>query len=189
MTPRVVILISGGGTNMETLICNSESIPIDIVGVISNKAHALGIAKAQHHGVKCHIAQTMDEIKCILDEMKPDLVCLAGFMRILPSTITKKYIIMNIHPALLPMYPGLHAQEKAINDKATHSGCTVHFVDSGVDTGPIILQRVVKVLSDDTSEILADRILQEEHIAYTDAVRLYAQKCIKYKPKECIIVH
>jgi phosphoribosylglycinamide formyltransferase-1 len=112
---------------------------------------------------------------------KNGLVCLAGFMRIISPEFVKKYKnrIINIHPALLPSFPGLDAQKQAVDYGSKYSGVTVHFVDSGVDTGPIILQKVVKVEDDDTEETLSKRILTKEHQAYPEAVRLFAEKKIK----------
>jgi phosphoribosylglycinamide formyltransferase-1 len=117
------------------------------------------------------------------------LVCLAGFMRIISPEFVKKYKnkMINIHPALLPSFPGLDAQKQAVMHGAKFSGCTVHFVDSGVDTGPIILQKMVKVLDSDTEETLSKRILVKEHQAYPEAVRLFAENKIKISGRKTII--
>ncbi|PIN96883.1 MAG: phosphoribosylglycinamide formyltransferase, partial [Nitrosopumilus sp. CG10_big_fil_rev_8_21_14_0_10_33_7] len=120
---------------------------------------------------------------------KNGLVCLAGFMRIISPEFVKKYKnrIINIHPALLPSFPGLDVQKQAIDYGVKYSGCTVHFVDSGVDTGPIILQLVVKIRNNDTEKTLSKRILAKEHQAYPEAVRLFAEKKIKIVGRKTII--
>lgn len=166
------VLISGRGSNMEALIRGADGYTVK--AVISNKPEAAGIAIAQGLGVHCIVEPSLDGIAGILDDLKPDLVCMAGFMRILPAEVTERHRIMNIHPSLLPKYPGLHAVRQAIKDGATHTGCTVHFADAGVDTGRIISQAVVKVEPGDTEDVLAARILEHEHVLYVDAVRWYA---------------
>ena len=120
---------------------------------------------------------------------KNGLVCLAGFMRILSPEFVKKYKnkIINIHPALLPAFPGLDAQKQAIEYGAKYSGCTVHFVDDGVDTGPVIIQAVVKVKNNDTEKTLSERILKKEHQMYPEAVRLFAEKKIRISGRKTII--
>lgn len=180
----VVILISGRGSNMEALLKSIHSgvIQANALAVISNKPTAPGLEIAKRFGIECIVEESLDNLDSVLAACSPDLVCLAGFMRILPSNITAKYTIMNIHPSLLPLYPGLRAPEQAIKDKAKYSGCTVHFVEEGVDTGPIILQEVVPVLDSDTPEILADRILEKEHIIYSQAVNAFIQGRLSRTP-------
>ncbi len=172
-----------------------EKIPINPAIVISNKPDAKGLKIAQKLGVKTEIIESKGfngsraeydkKIISVLNKNgvtpKNGLVCLAGFMRIISPDFVKKYKnrIINIHPALLPSFPGLDAQKQAVDYGSKYSGVTVHFVDSGVDTGPIILQKVVKVDDDDTEETLAKRILAKEHQAYPEAVRLFAEKKIK----------
>lgn len=168
---RVCVLISGRGSNMEALVSGADGYTVE--AVISNKPEAAGIRLARDRGVRCLVEPSLDGIAGILDSLKPDLVCLAGFMRILPADITERHRIMNIHPSLLPKYPGLHAVRQALEDGATHTGCTVHFADAGVDTGRIISQAVVKVEPGDTEEELAARILEYEHQLYVAAVRWY----------------
>lgn len=185
-TGRIVILISGRGTNMERLIqaCQAGEIPAQVVRVISDNPEARGLQRAQSYGVPTVVvparafpdraafeAALLEAVR----EAAPDLICLAGFMRILSPRFVQayRYRIMNIHPALLPSFPGLHAQRQALEYGVKVSGCTVHFVDEGVDTGPIIVQKAVPVLEDDTEETLAARILQKEHEAYPEAVRLF----------------
>jgi phosphoribosylglycinamide formyltransferase-1 len=170
-------------------------ISINPAIVISNKPDAKGLKIAQKLGVKTEIIESKGfkgsrteydkKIISVLTKNgvtpKNGLVCLAGFMRIISPEFVKKYKnrIINIHPALLPSFPGLDAQKQAVDYGSKYSGVTVHFVDSGVDTGPIILQKVVKVEDDDTEETLSKRILTKEHQAYPEAVRLFAEKKIK----------
>ena len=172
-----------------------KKIPINPAIVISNKPDAKGLVIAQKLGVKTEVIESKGfkgsraeydkKIITVLNKNgvtpKNGLVCLAGFMRIISPEFVKKYKnrIINIHPALLPSFPGLDAQKQAVDYGSKYSGVTVHFVDSGVDTGPIILQKVVKVEDNDTEETLARRILAKEHQAYPEAVRLFAERKIK----------
>ncbi len=172
-----------------------KKIPINPAIVISNRPDANGLKIAQRLGVKTQVVESKGfkgsrweydkKIISVLTKngvtQKNGLVCLAGFMRIISPNFVKKYKnkIINIHPALLPSFPGLDAQKQAVRYGSKYSGCTVHFVDLEVDTGPIILQKMVKVLDDDTEETLAKRILVKEHQAYPEAVRLFAENKIK----------
>lgn len=172
-----------------------KKIPINPAIVISTRADARGLKIAQKLGVKTEIIESKgfkgsrwDYDKKIITVLtkngvtqKNGLVCLAGFMRIISPEFVKKYKnkIINIHPALLPSFSGLDAQKQTVEYGSKYSGCTVHFVDSGVDTGPIILQKIVKISDDDTEETLAKRILAQEHQAYPEAVRLFAENKIK----------
>ena len=194
---KLAILISGRGSNMQAILnsIKKQSIPINPVIVISNKPTARGLRIAKRYGVKTEIVESKgfqgsrwEYDQKIIDVLsryritpKNGLICLAGFMRILSPEFIKKYKnrILNIHPAILPAFPGLDAQKRAIDSGVRYSGCTVHFVDEGVDTGQIIVQEVVKVRSDDTEETLAKRILAKEHKAYPKAIRLVAEKKIK----------
>jgi len=167
-----------------------KKIPVNPAVVISNKPDAKGLNIAKKLGVKTEVVDSQDfkgdrleydkKIITVLEKynVTPEngLVCLAGFMRIISPEFIRKYKnrIMNIHPALLPAYPGLHAQRQALEGGAKYSGCTVHFADEEVDHGPIILQSVVKVKDDDTEESLSKRILAQEHKIYPEAVRLFA---------------
>lgn len=169
---RVCVLISGRGSNMEALIGGADNYTVEMV--ISNKPDAPGLKVAERLGIPCIVRESLHEIEYILYKMRPDLVCMAGFMRILPAHVTDEYRVMNIHPSLLPKYPGLRAVKQALDDGAVYSGCTVHFADSGVDTGKIIAQDIVAVERDDTAETLAARILEREHKLYVEAVRWYA---------------
>ena len=183
---RMVILISGRGTNMARLIEATQKgeIPAVVVCVFSDNLSARGITVAESMGVSTRVVDASafpdrsSFFKKLLEEVKavePDLICLAGFMKILPPEFIRAFPgrIMNIHPALLPSFPGLHAQRQALEYGVKISGCTVHFVDEGVDTGPIIVQKAVPVLEDDTVQTLAQRILEQEHQAYPEAVRLF----------------
>ena len=180
-----------------------KKIPINPAIVISNKLDAKGLKIAQRLGIKTEVIESKDfkgsrveydkKIISALEKHgvtpKNGLVCLAGFMRIISPEFVKKYKnrIINIHPALLPAFPGLDAQKQAIDYGSKYSGCTVHFVDSGVDTGPIILQSIVKIKNGDTEKTLSKRILAKEHQAYPEAIRLFAEKKIKISGRKTII--
>ncbi|MCI4432548.1 MAG: phosphoribosylglycinamide formyltransferase [Nitrosopumilus sp.] len=199
------ILISGRGSNMEYILksIKQKKIPINPVIVISNKSDAKGLEIAQKLGVKTEIIESNDfkgnkfeydkKIIRVLEKygVTPSngLVCLAGFMRIISPEFVKKYKnrIINIHPALLPSFPGLHAQKQAIDYGSKYSGCTVHFVDSEVDTGPIILQAIVKIKKEDTEKTLSKRILKKEHQIYPEVIRLFAEKKIEVLGRKTII--
>jgi phosphoribosylglycinamide formyltransferase-1 len=180
-----------------------KKIPINPAVIISNKSDAKGLKIAQKLGIKTEVIKSkdfkgsrLDYDKKIISTLekygvtpKNGLVCLAGFMRIISPEFVKKYKnrIINIHPALLPAFPGLDAQKQAIEYGSKYSGCTVHFVDSGVDTGPIILQSIVKIRKGDTEKTLSKRILAKEHQAYSEAIRLFAEKKIKISGRKTII--
>lgn len=180
-----------------------RNIPINPAIVISNKQDALGLKIAQKLGVKTEVilsenfkGNRSEYDKLVMQCLKKygvtpknGLVCLAGFMRIISPEFVKVYKnrILNIHPALLPSFPGLHSQKQAVEYGAKFSGCTVHFVDSGMDTGPIILQSVVKVKDDDTENTLAKRIIVQEHKIYPQAVKLFAEGKIKIRGRKTII--
>jgi phosphoribosylglycinamide formyltransferase-1 len=180
-----------------------KKIPINPAIIISNKPDAKGLKIAQKMGIKTEVIESKNfkgsrleydkKIISILEKYgvtpKNGLVCLAGFMRIISPEFVKKYKnrIINIHPALLPAFPGLDAQKQAINNGVKYSGCTVHFVDSGVDTGPIILQFVLKIRNNDTEKTLSKRILAKEHQAFPEAVRLFAENKIKVVGRKTII--
>jgi len=171
-----------------------QNIPIKPAIVISNKPSANGLKIARILGVQTEIVESKafqgtiweydQKIIHVLSKCditpKNSLICLAGFMRILSPEFIKKFKnrILNIHPSILPAFPGLDAQRQAIESGASHSGCTVHFVDEGVDTGPILVQETVKIKNDDTEKTLSKRILAKEHKAYPEAVRLVAEKKI-----------
>ncbi len=162
---------------------STEPPPARVVLVVSNVPGAAALARAEAAGVAARPIAWMRrvgdrvtferELQASLDEHGVDLICLAGFMRILSPAFTRRWAgrIVNVHPSLLPAFRGLHAQRQALQAGATTSGCTIHLVDAGVDTGRIVLQRRVPVLPDDDEHTLADRILEQEHLAYPEAVR------------------
>ncbi len=196
MLLKLAILISGRGSNMRAILraIKKQNIPIVPTVVISNKPSARGLRIARGLDVKTEIVESKgfqgsrweydQKIIGVLNKYgvmpKNSLICLAGFMRILSPEFIKKFKnrILNIHPSILPAFPGLDAQRQAIESGVSHSGCTVHFVDEGVDTGQIIVQETVKIKNDDTEETLSKRILAKEHIAYVKAVKLIAEKKI-----------
>ena len=196
------ILISGRGSNMESILkaIKKKKIPINPAVVISNKPNAKGLAIAKKMGIQTEVIESSKykgkrlqydkEIISILKKYKVTpsngLVCLAGFMRIISPYFIKKYKnkILNIHPALLPAFPGLDAQKQAIEFGSKFSGCTVHFVDEGVDTGPIIIQEIVKINNNDTEKSLSKKILVKEHEIYPKAVELFAKKKISIKGRK-----
>ncbi len=185
---RVVVFISGGGSNMLALAkaAAEPDFPAEIVAVISDKPDAGGLAKAQALGIDtfCFARKDYDSkdaheaaILSQLAHLAPDIVCLAGYMRLLSATFINAYEgrIINIHPSLLPLFPGLHTHQRAIDAGMKTAGCTIHFVTEGMDEGPVILQAQVPVLADDTAETLAARVLVEEHKSYPAALRLVAE--------------
>jgi len=182
------VLISGGGSNLQSIIDAIEAKTLDakIEVVLSNKADAFGLARAKKHGIPIEFLdhkgypsrETYDRaVVDLLHARGVELVVLAGFMRLLSPVFIKAYSnrIMNIHPALLPAFPGLHVQKKAVEHGVRCAGCTVHFVNEECDEGPIIIQAVVSVFADDSEETLAARILQQEHRIYPRAIQLYAE--------------
>ena len=187
---------------MESILkaIKKKKIPINPAVVISNKPNAKGLAIAKKMGVQIEIVDSSKykgkrlqydkKIISILKKYKVTpsngLVCLAGFMRIISPYFIKEYKnkILNIHPALLPAFPGLDAQKQAIEFGSKFSGCTVHFVDEGVDTGPIIIQEVVKISNNDTEKSLSKKILVKEHVIYPKAVELFAKKKISIKGRK-----
>jgi phosphoribosylglycinamide formyltransferase 1 len=184
---KLGVLISGSGSNLQSIIDNIEkgSLKAAIKIVISNKPDAFGITRAKKHGIPFVVLKNGDfkskedfdsQLIKILKDNNVDLVILAGFMRIISPAFLKAFPqrVLNIHPALLPSFPGLHGQKQAFDYGVKFSGCTVHFVDEGMDTGPIIIQSVVPVLDDDTEETLAARILKEEHKIYPQAIQFFA---------------
>ena len=181
---RLGILISGRGSNFEAIARNiaAGSIPAEIAVVIANRPEARGLETALRLGLNavCIPSKGLDrEIydRMLLEELSRhsvDLICLAGYMRLLSATFIRRFPnrILNIHPSLLPSFPGLDAQHQALDHGVKISGCSVHFVDEGLDAGPIILQSAVEVLDGDSAETLSARILQEEHRIYSEAIRL-----------------
>ena len=190
---------------MESILksIKKKKIPINPAVVISNKSNAKGLKIAKKLGINIEVIESRNfkgsraqyDKKIITTLTKHGvtprngLVCLAGFMRIISPEFVKKYKnrMINIHPALLPAFPGLDSQKQALDHGAKYSGCTVHFVDTEMDTGPIIIQAVIKVKENDTEDTLAKRILKEEHRIYPEAVNLFARKKIKVSGRRTII--
>jgi phosphoribosylglycinamide formyltransferase-1 len=184
---RIVILISGRGSNMEAIVreCAHQRWPAQVVAVIANRPHAAGLRFASEHGIATAVVDhrgfdTREAFDAALaeaiDVQRPDLVLLAGFMRILGAAFVRRYEgrMLNIHPSLLPAFPGLDTHHQALAAGVRFSGCTVHFVRAEVDAGPIIVQGVVPVRIEDTVETLAARVLQAEHRCYPPALELVA---------------
>lgn len=197
---RLGVLISGSGTNLQAIIDRTVTGELDaeVACVISNKAGAVGLERARKHGIAAiHLdhrsfsgrSEYDAALAKTLQEFNVDLVILAGFMRIVTPVLLDAFPnrVMNIHPALLPSFPGLDAQKQALDYGAKLSGCTVHFVDAGTDTGPIILQAVVPVLEDDTEESLSKRIHHEEHKLYPAAIQLFAESRLKVEGRRVVI--
>ncbi|NSW76325.1 MAG: phosphoribosylglycinamide formyltransferase [Candidatus Atribacteria bacterium] len=200
MHKKIVVLVSGRGTNLQALIdaVKNGTIPGRITLVISDNPHAYALERARKEniptvildyasfpGKKAYETALLD----ILTKEGPDLICLAGYMRIVGREIVARYRhrILNIHPSLLPAFPGLEAQKQAVEYGVKVSGCTVHFVDEGMDTGPIVLQAACPVLDDDTPETLSARILQYEHQIYPQAVRLFLEGKLSIEGRKVLV--
>jgi phosphoribosylglycinamide formyltransferase-1 len=181
---RVVVLLSGRGSNFQAIA--EAQLPIEIVAVISNRPHAAGLDTARARGIPAiafdhteHSDRAAFDV-LLADEIerhRPDLVVLAGYMRILSPAFIARFEgrLLNIHPSLLPMFPGLHTHERALAEGVKVHGCTVHFVTADLDHGPIVIQAAVPVRSDDTAATLAARVLAQEHRIYPQAVRWFAE--------------
>ncbi len=179
---KTAVFISGTGTNFKSLIKFSKlrKSPIEIRCVISDNINSKGLIYAKKYGINKNIFNFVKDKKKaekktleFLKKNQIELICLAGFMRILSNTFIKKFDgkILNIHPSLLPKYKGLNTHQRVINNKENFSGCTVHFVNSKLDSGKIIMQKKIKVYKSDNSRSLAKRILKEEHILYPKAIK------------------
>lgn len=199
---NIAVFISGRGSNFLALLKNIEKGVLkncQIAVVFSNNPNAKGLEYAAKAGIKTIVIPSKNrsdrveydkEIINALSEYNVDLICLAGYMRIVTEELVEAYKnkIINIHPALLPSFPGLHAQKQALDYGIKVSGCTVHFVDGGMDTGPIILQKTVPVYDNDTEDTLSARILEQEHTAYSEAVALYAAGRLKVSGRKVEIL-
>jgi len=195
---KLGILLSGRGSNFEAIARNVQagSIPAGIAVVISNKQEAVGLARAKEMGLQTRFIPSKGkereafdrEVVAVLKEFRVDLVCLAGFMRILSPYFVCEFPrrILNIHPALLPSFPGEDAQRQALEHGVKYTGCTVHLVNEGMDTGPIVCQAVVPVLDADTVETLAARILQEEHRIYSEAICLLLEDKLRFEGRRVL---
>jgi phosphoribosylglycinamide formyltransferase-1 len=186
---RIVILISGRGSNMRSIVetCLAEKWPAQVVAVIANRADAGGLRYAHDRGIatqvvdhKVHPSREVFDATLMqaIDAHQPDVLVLAGFMRILGAAFVRHYEarMLNIHPSLLPAFPGLHTHQRAIEAGCKVAGATVHFVTAELDHGPIVAQAVVPVLAEDTAESLADRVLLREHEMYPRALRWFVEE-------------
>jgi phosphoribosylglycinamide formyltransferase-1 len=189
---KIGVLVSGRGSNLQAVIdaIEAKKIKAEIAVVISNIPGVMALDRAKKHGIKAVVIDSSEhsdkssyekQVIKALEDNNVGLVCLAGYMKLLSSELVHHFKgkIMNIHPALLPAFPGLHVQKKALEYGVKYSGCTVHFVDEGCDTGPIIIQAVVPVLDSDTEETLSARILEQEHKIYPEAIRLFSEGILK----------
>jgi phosphoribosylglycinamide formyltransferase-1 len=197
---KIAVLISGRGSNMQSIVeaCKRGYINAKVSIVLSNRAEAPGLEFARSENIETvvlpHKAFPVREdydrqVVDILQQKQVDLICLAGFMRLLSSVFVSAFPnrIMNIHPALLPSFPGLHAQKQAVEYGVKVTGCTVHFVDEGLDSGPIILQKTLEVKPDDTEETLSQRLLPLEHAAYVEAVKLFFENRVHVENRKVVI--
>ncbi len=197
---KLGVLVSGRGSNLQAIIDNIEKgrLSAEIAVVISDQADAYALERARIHNIpavhvssKGYKGKRQEYDAFLVEELHKhnvELVCLAGFMRIITPVLIKAFPnrIFNIHPALLPAFPGLHVQRAALEHGAKFSGCTVHFVDEGMDTGPIIIQAVVPILDNDTEDSLSARILKQEHKIYSRAIQLYAEGRLKIEGRRVV---
>jgi phosphoribosylglycinamide formyltransferase-1 len=200
MKKRIGVMLSGRGSNFEALadsISNGRIPNAEIAIVISNREGAPGVERARTRGINSRVIPSKGlereaydrQVVAVLREHKVDLVCLAGYMRLLSPYFVAEFPqrILNIHPSLLPSFPGLESQRQALEYGVKFAGCSVHFVDENLDAGPIVLQAVVPVNDDDTAETLSERILREEHRIYSEAVRIVLEG--KYKIQGRRVIH
>jgi phosphoribosylglycinamide formyltransferase-1 len=191
------VLVSGSGSNLQSLIDHIDrgSLDAEIKIVVSNNAHAFALERCRKHGIPAAVVDHHEfasrglfdgRMIEILNAAGVELVVMAGFMRILSREFFRAFPlrIMNIHPALLPAFPGTHVQQKALDHGVKFSGCTVHFADEGVDSGPIIIQAVVPVYDQDDADSLAARILEQEHRIYPQAIQYYAEGRIEFEGRK-----
>ena len=194
---RAVILISGNGSNLQSLIDNAKNIDLEICSVISNKEDAFGLKRAERANISTHFVdpnrfesrEDFDkQLIAIIDELDIGLIILAGYMRILSSDFINHFAgkILNIHPSLLPKFPGLNTHRKAIDAKEKYHGATVHFVTEELDGGPIISQEIVEIDPIDTEYTLAQKVLEKEHILYPRVIHWYTQNRLKLINNDCV---
>jgi phosphoribosylglycinamide formyltransferase-1 len=200
---KIAVLVSGRGSNLQAIIDNIEKglLPAGIAVVISDQPDAYSLERARKHNIpavplsaKGYKGKREEYDALLVKELQKhrvELVCLAGFMRIITPALIKAFPsrILNIHPALLPAFPGLHVQKAALEHGVKFSGCTVHFVDEDMDTGPIIIQAVVPVLDNDTEDSLSERILKQEHKIYSRAIQLYAEGRLRIEGRRVMVVN
>ena len=198
---KIAVLVSGRGSNLQAIIDSIEKgyVKARISVVVSDIGDAYALERARKHGINAvHIdprgsgskESYEEEVLRVLKNHDVQLVLLAGYMKILGKTLLTAYKnrILNIHPALLPAFPGLHAQEQAFKYGVKVAGCTVHFVDEELDGGPIILQKCVEVKDDDTAQTLAERILEQEHKIYPEAVKLFVENRLRLEGRKVKII-
>jgi phosphoribosylglycinamide formyltransferase-1 len=194
---RAVILISGNGSNLQSLIDNAKKIDLEICSVISNKEDAFGLKRAERANISTNFVdpnrfesrEDFDkQLIAIIDELDIGLIILAGYMRILSSDFINHFAgkILNIHPSLLPKFPGLNTHRKAIDAKEKYHGATVHFVTEELDGGPIINQEIVEIDPIDTEYSLAQKVLEKEHILYPRVIHWYTQNRLKLINNDCV---
>lgn len=194
---KIGVFASGRGSNLQAIMDNiaQGKLQAEITVVISDQEHAYALERARQKNIPAvfinpgDYSSRQDYEKAaiqVLQENRVELVVLAGYMRLVGKELLEAYPnrVMNIHPALLPAFPGTHSQQDAVDYGVRYSGCTVHFVDEGMDSGPIILQTVVPVLPDDTGDILALRILEEEHVVLSQAIQLFAEGRLEVKGRQ-----
>lgn len=197
---KIGVLVSGSGSNLQSIIDQIEQgrLQAEIKVVISNNPAAYALERTARHHLAVQVISQLDfceredfdrQMTEALQACDVELVVLAGFMRVLTPFFLRSFPgrVMNIHPALLPAFPGLHVQQQAIECGVKFTGCTVHFVDAGVDTGPIIIQAVVPVMDNDTVDMLAARILREEHRIYPQAIQLYAEGRLEVQGRKVVV--
>ena len=194
---RAVILISGNGSNLQSLIDNAKKIDLEICSVISNKEDAFGLKRAERANISTNFVdpnrfesrEDFDkQLIAIIDELDIGLIILAGYMRILSSDFINHFAgkILNIHPSLLPKFPGLNTHRKAIDAKEKYHGATVHFATEELDGGPIISQEIVEIDPIDTEYSLAQKVLEKEHILYPRVIHWYTQNRLKLINNDCV---
>ena len=197
---RLGVLVSGRGTNLQSILdaIGKGEVPAEVGVIISNKETAPALERGRQHGVESIFLNPKDfasreaydrELVTLLNARDIDLVCLAGYMKILTAGFIRAFAgkIINIHPSLLPAFPGLDVQQKALDHGVKFAGCTVHFVEEEVDTGPIVLQAVVPVQDGDTAETLSARILEQEHQIYPRAIQLIAENRLRIQGRRVLI--
>jgi phosphoribosylglycinamide formyltransferase-1 len=197
---RVGVLASGRGSNLQAIIDAAQrpGFPASVVLVVADRERAVALERADRAGVRGVFVNPKDfadrtafdaAVSGLLEDARVELVCLAGFMRVLGSAFVQRWRgrMLNVHPSLLPAFPGLRAQRQALDHGVKLAGATVHFVDEGVDTGPIVLQASVPVRDADTEDSLSDRILAEEHRLYPEAIRLFAEGRLRIAGRRVIV--
>ncbi|MBL4851970.1 MAG: phosphoribosylglycinamide formyltransferase [Gammaproteobacteria bacterium] len=196
---RIVVLISGNGSNLQAIInANQAGLPIEICAVISNRPKAYGLHRAASAGIAHHAIDHTQyanrkafdaALKITIDQYKPDFVLLAGFMRVLTNTFARSYRgrMLNIHPSLLPKYRGLNTHAKAIAAGDTHHGASVHFVTETLDSGPVVVQTRVPILTNDTIESLSQRVQQEEHKIYVEVLHWLCQQRLVWQDDKLML--